>query len=435
MNRHAFQDLVRWKASPHRKPLLIRGARQVGKTWLMKEFGRTHYEKVAYINFESSSAMRNVFQDDFDLARILLAIQIETRVTVEPENTLLIFDEIQEAGQALTSLKYFHENASQYHLIAGGSLLGVVLHKNASFPVGKVDFLDLYPFSFPEYMEALGQQPLLEAMNKKDWALVNGFKNRYIQLMKEYCFIGGMPEAILRFLQTTDLSAVRDVQKQIINSYEQDFSKHAPSEVVHRIRMLWNSIPTQLAKENKKFIYATIRTGARAKEYELAMSWLIDCGLVHKVNCVSKPVLPLKAHAEENIFKLYIVDIGLMGAMTNLDARTLLEGNDLFQEFKGALTEQYVLQQLVTLVDVSTYYWAPENARAEIDFLLQYAGRVVPLEVKAAENLKAKSLRTYVDKYNPTVSFRSSMSPYRQETWMTNLPLYAIHLLPGLIAP
>ncbi|HET6253980.1 MAG TPA: ATP-binding protein [Puia sp.] len=433
MNRQALQNLIRWKASEYRKPLIIRGARQVGKTWLMKEFGKLYYEKIAYINFESSSSIRGVFKEDFDLNRILLAIQIESGVTVEAANTLIILDEIQEADKALTYLKYFQENAPEYHIISGGSLLGVALHSHSSFPVGKVDFLDLYPLNFIEFMEALGQQALLNVLNNKDWVLAKGFKDRYIQHLKEYYFVGGMPEAVLRFIQTKNLKEVRDLQKQILNAYDQDFSKHAPNDIVPRIRMLWNSIPAQLAKESKKFIYGVIRQGARAREYELALSLLIDSGLAHRVNRLSKPALPLKAYAEESIFKLYIADVGLLGAMTNLDARSPLQGNDLFQEFKGALTEQFVLQQLITLPGVSVYYWAAENAKAEIDFILQYSDKIVPLEVKAEENLRAKSLRSYVDTFHPSSAFRASMSDYRKEEWMTNIPLYAIQQITEVI--
>ena len=433
MNRAAVDDLVRWKGSDNRKPLIIRGARQVGKTWLMKEFGRLHYEKVAYVNLESSGALRAVFQADFDIGRMLLAIQIETGVSIEPENTLVILDEIQEAEGALTSLKYFQENASQYHIISAGSLLGVALHSQTSFPVGKVDFLDLHPLSFPEFLDATDRHSLRELLGGEDWTLIKSFKSSFIQSLKEYYYVGGMPEVVLRFAKNKDIKEVRVIQKRILTAYEQDFSKHAPNDVVPRIRMLWNSIPAQLARENKKFMYGAIRHGARAKEYEMAMSWLIDCGLVYKVSRLSKPALPLKAYAEESIFKLYIVDVGLLGAMTDLDSKTLLEGNDLFQEFKGAMTEQYVLQQLVTLKDTAIYYWTSDTAIAEVDFVLQYTGKIVPMEVKAEENLKAKSLRSYVDRYHPPTAIRASMSDFRKEEWLTNIPLYAIHLVTHLI--
>lgn len=426
MKRNEMSYLKSWKESSKRKPLIIRGARQVGKTWLMKEFGSREYQKCAYVNFESNASLKTLFTDNFDIRRILTAIQIETGVTVEPENTLIILDEIQEAMGAMTSLKYFQENAPEYHVISAGSLLGVALNSQTSFPVGKVDFLDLFPFNFTEFLEALNEKPLLDLLKSQDWTLIKNFKSRYIELLKQYYYVGGMPEAVLSFSQNTDFNEVREIQKRILIAYEQDFSKHAPNEIVPRIRMLWNSIPAQLAKENRKFIYGIIRQGARAKDYELAMSWLIDCGLVHKVNNVSKPAIPLKAYEDFGAFKLFLVDVGLLAAMTDLDVKSLLEGNSIFEEFKGALTEQYVLQQLVAQKEGSIYYWSPENARSEVDFLVQISGRVVPVEVKAEENLQSKSLRVYCQKYTPKLAIRTSMSDFREEEWMTNLPLYAI---------
>jgi predicted AAA+ superfamily ATPase len=389
---------------------------------------------VAYINFESSSTLKNLFTGDFDIQRILTAIQIETRIAVDAQNTLIILDEIQEAPGALTSLKYFQENAPAYHVIAAGSLLGVALGQHTSFPVGKVEFLDLYPLSFTEFLEALNEKPLVDLLISHDWTLITNFKARYIERLKQYYYIGGMPEAVFSFSQNKDFDEVREIQRRILIAYEQDFSKHAPADIIPRIRMLWNSIPAQLAKENRKFIYGIIRQGARAKDYELAMSWLIDCGLIHKVNNVTKPAIPLKAYEDFGAFKLFLVDVGLLSAMTDLDVKSLLEGNDLFEEFKGALTEQYVLQQLIASKENSIYYWSPENTRAEIDFLLQVKGKIIPLEVKAAENLQAKSLRLYYQKYQPESSIRTSLSDYRKEEWMTNLPLYAITTISEVIA-
>jgi predicted AAA+ superfamily ATPase len=426
MKRNELAYLKDWAQSKSRKPLIIRGARQTGKTWLMKELGRTEYKKVAYINFESNATLKNLFTGNFDIKQIILVLEIETKLTIEADNTLIIFDEIQEAPGALTSLKYFQENAPEYHVIAAGSLLGVALNRNTSFPVGKVDFLDLYPLTFVEFLEALHELPLVDLLKKQDWPSITHFKSRYIERLKQYYYIGGMPEVVYTFSQHTNFEEVRTIQRRILIAYEQDFSKHAPIQIVPRIRMLWNSIPAQLAKENRKFIYGLVRQGARAKDYELAMSWLTDCGLIHKVNNVTKPSIPLKAYEDMGAFKLYLVDVGLLSAMVDLDVQSLLTGNDLLEEFKGALTEQYVLQQLITLRDVSTYYWSPENARAEVDFLLQIEGKVIPLEVKAAENLNAKSLRVYHQKYAPEVALRASLSDYRQEEWMTNWPLYAI---------
>lgn len=433
MKRKAMNVLKDWKASATRKPMIIRGARQVGKTWLMKEFGQQQYEQVAYINFESSASLKSLFNDNFDIRRILTALQIETGVTIIPETTLLIFDEIQEAPGAINSLKYFQENAPEYHILSAGSLLGVVLNNQQSFPVGKVEFMDLYPLSFSEFLEAVGEKPLADLLQIPDWPLITAFKLKFMERLRQYYFIGGMPEAVRSFATNGDFKQVRTIQQQILTGYEQDFSKHAPAAIIPRIRMLWNSIPAQLAKENKKFIYGLIRSGARAKEYELAMSWLIDSGLIHKVHNLSHPGIPLKAYEELNAFKLFLGDVGLLSAMTSLDVKTLLEDNDIFETFKGALTEQYVLQQLVTLPDLPVYYWSPENAKAELDFVVQHSGKVIPIEVKAAENLHAKSLRVYCEKFQPALAVRTSLSDYRSESWMVNVPLYAIETL-GLLA-
>ncbi|MCF0059233.1 ATP-binding protein [Dyadobacter sp. CY356] len=434
MERKEISRLIAWKNSENRKPLLIRGARQVGKTWLMKAFGKQEYEQCVYINFESNRRLGTIFETDFDIKRIILALQIETGIIINPENTLIILDEIQEAQGALTSLKYFHENAQEYHIISAGSLLGVALNRQTSFPVGKVEFLDLHPLSFIEFLHALGESPLLQLLESQDWLLIKTFKTKYIQLLKQYYYVGGMPEAVLSFSKNSDFDKVRDIQKRILESYEQDFSKHAPREIVPRIRMLWQSTPAQLAKENKKFIYGIIKEGARAKEYELAMSWLTDCGLIYKVNRITKPAIPLKAYEDFGAFKLFIVDIGLLGAMVNMDVKTLLEGNVLFEEFKGALTEQFVMQQLITFKETSTYYWSAENATAEIDFLIQFSGKIIPVEVKAEENLKAKSLKVFYEKYSPALSIRTSMSDFRREEWLVNLPLYALSELTAIIS-
>ena len=432
MERIAMKDLVSWKNKPGRKPLIIRGARQVGKTWLMKEFGKNEYSQTVYVNFESSKLLKTLFVDNFDINRIITALQIETGIQVNPENTLIVLDEIQEAEGAITSLKYFCENAPQYHIVAAGSLLGVAMHKHTSFPVGKVEFLDLYPLNYAEFLLALDQQPLLNLLKSRDWTLIKSFKEKYIQILRQYYYIGGMPEVVLSFRTQNDFKEVRVIQKRILTAYEHDFSKHAPSDIVPRIRMLWNSIPSQLAKENKKFIYGAVKPGSRAKDYELALSWLIDCGLVHKVCRVSKPAIPLKAYEDYNAFKLFITDVGLMGAMGDIDVRTLLEGNMIFEEFKGALTEQYVLQQLTSIRDLVIYYWSAERSIAEIDFLIQYSGEVIPIEVKAEENLQAKSLKTFCQKYSPKTAIRTSMSDFRKEDWLTNLPLYAISELTKL---
>jgi len=426
MERHALNDLKNWKSRSGRKPLIIRGTRQVGKTWLMKEFGKNEYEQIAYVNFESSRSLHTLFKEDYDVDRIITAIQIETGVKITADNTLIIFDEIQEAKGAITSLKYFCENAPQYHIISAGSLLGISLHEQSSFPVGKIEFMDLFPLNYAEFLIAMDQQPLLDLIVSKKWTLIKSFKSKLIQYLRSYYYIGGMPEVVVSYRENNDFREVRTIQKQLLEAYENDFSKHAPYDIVPRIRMLWNSIPSQLAKENKKFIYKAVKPGSRAKDYELALTWLIDCGLVHKINRVSKPGIPLKAYEDFNAFKLFMTDVGLMGAMGDLDVRTLLEGNLVFEEFKGALTEQFVLQQLKSIPDIVINYWSAERSTAELDFLIQYSGEVIPVEVKSEENLQAKSLKTYCQKYSPKLAVRTSMSDFRQEDRMTNLPLYAI---------
>jgi predicted AAA+ superfamily ATPase len=432
MERNAMQELISWKNKPGRKPLIIRGARQVGKTWLMKEFGKNEYAQTVYVNFESSKLLRALFVDNFDIQRIISALQIESGIQINPENTLIILDEIQEAEGAVTSLKYFCENAPQYHIISAGSLLGVALHSHTSFPVGKVEFMNLSPLNFTEFLLALDQKALLNLLKSRDWVLIKSFKAKFIHLLRQYYYIGGMPEAVLSYSKQGDFKEVRAIQKRILSGYEHDFSKHASSEIVPRIRMLWNALPVQLARENRKFIYGAVKPGSRAKDYELALSWLIDCGLVHKVCRVSKPGIPLKAYEDVGAFKLFIADIGLLGAVGDIDVRTLIAGNVIFEEFKGALTEQYVLQQLSTIPDMVVYYWSAERSTAEIDFLVQYSGEIIPIEVKAQENLQAKSLKTFCQKYSPKMAIRTSMSDYRKEDWLTNLPLYAISELANL---
>ena len=399
----------------------------MGKTWLMKEFGNTQYAQTVYINFEKSKRLKALFSDDFDVQRILVALQAETGLTINAENTLLIFDEIQEVPEALTALKYFYEDAPEYHVISAGSLLGVALHSHTSFPVGKVIFMDLYPFTFLEFLDAIGEKALIDILHNEDWKLITSYKTRYIERLRQYYYVGGMPEAVLKFTENANFQEVRDIHKQILDAYEQDFSKHAPRDIVPRIRMVWNSIPAQLAKENRKFIYGIIKEGARAKDYELALSWLVDCGLVHKICRVTKPAIPLKAYEDRNAFKLFLADIGLLAAMGDIDSKTLLEGNAIFSEFKGALTEQYVLQQLNSTNEYVIYYWSAERSASEVDFIVQYKDLVVPIEVKAEENLQAKSLKVYVEKFKPKVSIRTSMSDFRKQDWLTNLPLYAIN--------
>ena len=426
MYRIAIEKLYKWKNSKRRKPLIIEGARQVGKTWLMKEFGKQAYADTVYINFDSNSRMADLFSADLDTDRLIMGLELYAGRKINPENTLLIFDEVQEVPRALASLKYFYENAPQYHIVCAGSLLGIALHQGTSFPVGKVDFLKLYPLSFSEFLMATGNERFAELLKNQDYEMITSFKQTYIDALKHYYFVGGMPEAVQSFAESKDFNEVRAIQKRNLAAYEQDFSKHAPNEIVPKIRMLWNSIPAQLARENKKFIYGLVREGGRAREYETAIMWLSDCGLVHKVSRVNAAGIPLKAYEDLKAFKLFIVDVGLLGCMTGLRQRTLLDGDDLFVEFKGALTEQYVCQQLKTIEDLGIYYYTNDRGSCEIDFVVDTGEQIVPIEVKAETNLRAKSLKTYRERFEPELSVRTSMADYKKEDWLLNLPLYAI---------
>jgi hypothetical protein len=432
MYRIAIEKLNQWKERKRRKPLIIEGARQVGKTWLMKEFGRTAYADTVYINFDSNSRMAELFAFDLNTDRLVMGLELYAGRKIVPDNTLIIFDEVQEVPRALASLKYFYEDAPQYHIVCAGSLLGIALHEGTSFPVGKVDFLKLYPLSFTEFLMATGNERFAELLDKRDFEMVTTFKQTYIDALKQYYFVGGMPEAVQSFIENKDFTEVREIQKRILAAYEQDFSKHAPNEIVPKIRMVWNSIPSQLAKENKKFIYGLVREGGRAKEYETAILWLTDCGLVHKVSRVNAGGIPLRAYEDLKAFKLFVLDVGLLSCMTGLRQRTLLDGNDLFVEFKGALTEQYVCQQLKTLDDLGVYYYTNDRGSCEVDFIVDTGEMIVPVEVKAEVNLKAKSLKTYQEKYFPELAVRTSMADYKKEDGLVNLPLYAIEQIASL---
>lgn len=426
MQRKILQSLQNWKQNPNRKPLIIQGARQVGKTWAMKHFGEQSFEQVAYINFDNNPRMKTLFSGDYDINRLILGLKIESGVDIQAHNTLIIFDEVQEVPQALSSLKYFYENAPEFYIVSAGSLLGVSLHHQVSFPVGKVDFLPLYPMDFHEFLLAVGKQDLVELLNLKDWSLISAMKSRYIELLRQYYFVGGMPEAVKVFIETQNFNAVRQVQKNLLMAYEQDFSKHIrDGQTVQKVRSIWHSIPEQLAKENKKFIYANLQKGARSKDYEIALQWLKDSGLVHSVPRIKKTHLPLSAY-QDNAFKLYGLDIGLLSAQSHLDASVLLDGSRIFSEFKGALTEQYVLQQLIANQDNPVFYWAAEKGTAEVDFVVQQKQAVIPIEVKAEENLKAKSLKVYVEQFQPEYALRFSMADYREQDWLVNVPLFGI---------
>ena len=427
MYRNAITQLESWKTDKFRKPLIMRGARQVGKTWLLQEFGRTSYAKCVYINFEETPSLQNLFITDFDIERIITVLQIHSGITIA-EDTLIIFDEIQSAERGITSLKYFCENAPQYHVVAAGSLLGMGLHNHVSFPVGKVDFMDLRPLSFCEFLLSLNESNLVKALESKKWNIISMFAEKLKEYLRYYIYIGGMPEVVDAFAQTHDWQLVRRIQNRILNSYEGDFSKHAPAEVVPRIRMVWQSIPSQLAKENKKFIYGVIREGARAKDFELAIQWLVDCGLLLKSHRVSKPGMPLVAYQDISVFKLFLHDVGLLVAMTGLDLRVITEGNKIFTEFKGALTEQYAMQQLRLEQERYIGYWTNDRSTSEVDFIIQERGNIIPIEVKSGENLKARSFKLFCEKYKPEKAIRTSLSDYHEELWMTNIPLYAINV-------
>ena len=429
MERHLLHELKRWKDSPHRKPLILKGARQVGKTWLMREFGKRYYQKVAYVNFDNNPRMQQVFNEDFSIDRLLLAINAETGVAITPEDTLIIFDEIQEAPKAIASLKYFCEEAASYHIVAAGSLLGVAIHGGDSFPVGKVNTLRVYPMTFVEFLYAVGEDGLATLLEQGDWKLIDTFQDKFTAWLKNYYYVGGMPEAVKIFAETRDYQSVRRMQSELTEMYEADFGKHVDARELPRVRMVWNAIPVQLAKENKKFFFGQVKKGARARDWETAIEWLLDCGLITRVHRVTKPAVPLKAYQEMNAYKLFFLDVGLLGAISGIDARSLLEGNRLFVEFKGALTEQYVCQQLIADKGYEPFYFSSESNKYEIDFMLQNGHDVIPVEVKAEHNVRAKSLRAYVEKHKPAKAVRLSMNNYRQEEWLINIPLFAIHCL------
>lgn len=426
MYRSAINELLQWKHKDNRKPLIIMGARQVGKTWLMKEFGRTNYDKVAYISFYNNQRMDDVFQNDFDIKRIIMNLNIEAGVTITPEDTLIILDEIQDSPKVLESLKYFCEEAPQYHVVAAGSLLGVAIHEGVSYPVGKVDLLDLYPLNFREFLYAVEEQGLADALETKDYTLIDNFSDKYLFWLKNYYYTGGMPAVVDAFRMHKDYAEVRQIQRDIVRQYEGDFGKHIDSHTLPRIRLIWDSIPMQLAKENKKFFFGQIKKGARSSEYELAIQWLVDCGLVYKVNRVNEPNMPLKAYKSMNAYKLFLLDVGLLGALSELEAESILDGNDIFVEFKGALTEQYVLQQLISDTKYTPYYYGTEKATFEQDFLVQRGKNIVPIEVKAGDNIRSQSLKAYCDKFHPDKAVRFSTLKYIDQGWMENIPLYAV---------
>lgn len=426
MERSIMKSLEVWKNKKNRKPLILQGARQVGKTWVMKEFGDRYYKSVAYVNLDANVSIKNSFEIDYDVARIIEDIEIETKTKIIPEETLIILDEIQEVPKAITALKYFCENAPQYHIIVAGSFLGVAINKGTSYPVGKVNILKLYPMSFVEFLCANGEEQLAQYAKNYESDKNITFKEKYIRYLKSYYFVGGMPEAVKSFVENKDYGEVRAIQNEILTLYENDFSKHIDNRSeLERTRMVWNSIPVQLAKENKKFFFGQIKKGARSAEYEISIQWLIDCGLLYKVYCVNKPGMPLKSYRELNAYKLFTLDVGLLGAMSELDVKSLLEGNRVFVEFKGAMSEQYVLQQLLT-TEYTPYYYSNEQSRNEIDFLIQVNSDIVPIEVKAEENVYSKSLRAFMDKFKSEYAIRFSMNNYIKQNKIINIPLWNV---------
>lgn len=424
MKRTIFEQLIAWKHSAERKPLLLNGARQVGKTYILKEFGQKEYAKCAFFYLDRDEKARSIFEKSISPQSMLLALSALSGVDITPGDTLLVLDEIQDCPSALTSLKFFYEELPEYHVAVAGSLLGVSLHESVSFPVGKVDMLRLYPMSFEEFLQALGKDSLVTLLRQNQDEVISALSEELTSCLRQYYFVGGMPEAVARYIGQQGLNAVRKVQQQILFDYQRDFSKHAPLKEVPRINMVWNAIPSQLARENKKFVYGAIKKGARASEFEIAIQWLIDAGLIYKVNRVTLPQMPLKFYEDISAFKLFMLDVGLMGAMADTPAESILVGEDIFVEYKGAFTELYVHNELQQ-AGIQTYYHSVDNSTIEIDFLIQQGPEVVPIEVKAEENVKSKSLKTFIDNNPHLKGLRLSMKGKKDQGWMQNLPLYA----------
>lgn len=425
MERSIYSSLKKWKESPTRKPLILQGARQVGKTYILKEFGAREYSEVVYINCDDNNDMQNMFVD-YDVDRIIRSMSAISGISIKPSTTLLILDEIQGVERGLASLKYFCEKAPEYHVAVAGSLLGITLHEGTSFPVGKVDMLYMYPMDFEEFLLAMGKEQLVELLRSNSWAALTPLRGMLTELLRQYYFVGGMPEAVKAYVERGDIWEVRSIHSKIIDAYRNDMSKHVPKQQVQRINMVWNSIPSQLARDNKKFIYGALRKGARANDFEIAIQWLVDSGLVHKVHRISKPVVPLKFYEDMASFKLFLLDCGLLSALSETPPEQILIGDNVFEEYKGAFTENYVLQQLKSLPRTFVYYYSNDNSTLEIDFVVQHEAHVIPIEVKAEENLRAKSLRQFVTDNSGLHGVRFSMSDYREQDWLTNVPLWAV---------
>ena len=424
MKRNILKELIKWKESHNRKPLILNGARQVGKTYILQEFGRLYYKNVAYLNCDRNDMLRNIFAHDYDTARIIRSISALTGIHIEPSETLIVFDEIQENPIILNSLKYFCENAPEYHIAVAGSLLGISLHGNVSFPVGKVDMLKMFPMTFDEFLMAIGQEQIVELLRSGEKEVIDTLSLRLTDCLRQYYFVGGMPAAVREYSESGNLQTVRAIQRQILFDYRRDFSKHAPDNEVPRINMVWDSIPAQL--ENRKFIYGVIRKGARASEFEIAIQWLLDAGLVYRVHRATAPIMPLKFYEELSAFKLFMLDVGLMGAMTDTPAEAIIIGDNIFREYKGAFTELFVYTQLIPC-NIPIYYFSSNDSRIEIDFLIQKGTKIIPVEVKAEVNVKSKSLRTYIDKHPTLKGMRLSMLPHSDQGWMENVPLYDVN--------
>ncbi len=426
MERLIYQELVEWKNSHNRKPLILNGARQVGKTWLLQELAKKEYKQSAYINCRKNELARHVFTMDFNIDRILRALRAMTGIDITPGDTLIIFDEVQDIPEAIESLKYFCEQAPEYHVAVAGSLLGISLHTGVSFPVGKVNEINIYPMNFEEFLLAMGEKEKYKLLVSHDFETINILHEQYINLLRQYYYVGGMPEAVKQYAATESLNEVRKIQKEILDGYEKDFSKHAPKSEVPRIKMIWRSIPSQLFKENKRFIYGALRKGARANDYEMAIEWLLDAGLVYKVPRCSKLALPLGVYEELSAFKLYMLDMGLLGAMVSTDPVQVLIENKMFSEYKGGITEQYVLQQMKSHGIAPIYYYSAKNSRLELDFIIQRNAQLVPIEVKAEGNIRANSLTSLLHERPELHADRYSMLPYKEEEHLTNIPLYAV---------
>lgn len=423
MKRFIYQDLIEWKNKVERKPLILNGARQVGKTYILTEFANREFEQMAYFSLDRNDKAREVFLSTSNTADILLALSALSGVDIKPGTTILVLDEIQECPRALTALKYFCEDMPELHIAVAGSLLGLSLHSQESFPVGKVEILTIFPMSFEEFLTATGNETMLKLIQERKTSVIETIREKYIDLLRQYFFVGGMPEVVKKYVESRELTAVRNIQNNILQNYKRDFSKHAPTSVVPRINIVWDSIPSQLAKENKKFVYGAVRGGSRAADFEMAIEWLIDAGLVYKVNRVTKPDMPLKFYEDYNAFKLFMLDVGLLGALADAPASAILVGNDIFKEYKGAFTELYVHNALRQL-GKTIYYFSAPNSTIEIDFLVQNHCEVCPIEVKAEVNVKSKSLRTFIANNPYLKGIRISMLSPRDQEWMKNLPLY-----------